>query len=634
MTFEDAITFLVNGQHDGKWLLVLDNADDPKIDLASYLPSCYHGTILVSTRNPELGRLNTTAHLQLGPMGDEEALEILLRAAHRRFPFSPEEEASAKQLIGELGGLAVALVQAGNYCYCMSSTANSNDGFYTFGQYLSLFENQRAELMKKADKVSLDRYGRGAYTTFELSYSALTQSARDFLHLCSFFHYTDISLEMLKSAVECGYDDFECYVAKTELHREARDRLKKLLSPAGQWDELHIHDIIHSLQSFSLVSTTSASNTILLRFHPLVHRFSRDIISVGDTEPYRQMAIQVAASCATQDLIPLYRFLLPHIMSLIEGTSISYIHINDQMAVGRVLLELGDLSKATELMLDARNKIQKQLGTEHMLTVTASSRLAIAYRKQGRWDDATKIQVDMLEQRQRLLGNDHEETIAAASHLALTLSAHGKHQEAAVLTLDVLERRQKLLGHDHLETILAAQNLSVIYREQGKLEEAEAIAKDVLDQRHLLLGQDHQDTILAASHLAVIYNKQGRLEEAEQLGLRVLMHQQTLLGEDHPKTLRAAANLAGTYSKLMRLKEAEEIEATVLEKRKRILGKEHPHTLWNAANLAATYRRQGRLLEAERLLVDTLEAGERVLGLEHPSTRRYAMDLSSLRTER
>jgi len=34
-----------------EWLLLLDNADDPILNLRSYLPRCSHGNILITSRN-------------------------------------------------------------------------------------------------------------------------------------------------------------------------------------------------------------------------------------------------------------------------------------------------------------------------------------------------------------------------------------------------------------------------------------------------------------------------------------------------------------------------------------------------------------------------------------------------------
>ena len=35
-----------------EWLILFDNADDPSIDLREYTPSCSHGNIIITSRNP------------------------------------------------------------------------------------------------------------------------------------------------------------------------------------------------------------------------------------------------------------------------------------------------------------------------------------------------------------------------------------------------------------------------------------------------------------------------------------------------------------------------------------------------------------------------------------------------------
>ena len=40
-------------QHE-EWLLLLDNADDPNLNLHDYFPRCAHGNILITSRNREI----------------------------------------------------------------------------------------------------------------------------------------------------------------------------------------------------------------------------------------------------------------------------------------------------------------------------------------------------------------------------------------------------------------------------------------------------------------------------------------------------------------------------------------------------------------------------------------------------
>lgn len=560
-------------------------------------------------------------------MGESEAYEALVRAAHRTLPLSPDEDKFAKELMRELGNLPVALVQAGSYCYNLSSASSNGGSSYEFGQYVSLFKQHRKELMKKGDKDSLDRYSRGVYTTLDLSYSLLSQSARELLHMCGFFHHTDISLAMLEYAVQNNFRDRNRFLVRPEAHNMVVERLRMHLCPSGRWNEIHIHDTIHSLQSFSLVSTTSISGTVFLRFHPLVHVWSRDSLAAREDETFRRMATQVIVSCVSPN-VTFYRFLLPHIMAIIGEESPVQMHVNDMMGFGRALLELGWYSRATSLFEDSLMMMKDELGKNHLDTIIVSSWVAQAYWKQGRWDEAEKIDEEALEQRQRLLSKDHPDTIRAAVNLAATYREQGKWAEAEKIQVEVLEQRQRLLSRDHPRTISAASNLALTYYEQGKLKEAEKIQIEVLEQRQRLLNRDHPDTISAAAHLAVTYRVQGKWKEAEKIQIEVLEQRQKLLSKEHPRTINAAAQLASTYRKLGRWKEAEKMEVEVLEQRQRLLGKEHLDTINAAANLAATYHSQGRWTEAEQIDVEVLKQRQRLLSKDHPDTILATTDLA------
>src|SRR5271170_2447225 len=80
---DEALDILSNPdeEDDKDWFIIFDNADDPKTPLSDYIPSCYHGSVLVTTRNPALGNLSPAAHLKLGNMDEDEAVEVLLSSA-------------------------------------------------------------------------------------------------------------------------------------------------------------------------------------------------------------------------------------------------------------------------------------------------------------------------------------------------------------------------------------------------------------------------------------------------------------------------------------------------------------------------------------------------------------------------
>ena len=81
-TFEDALVFLEHPDRIAHpCLLILDNVDDPIINLGDVLPRCDHGFIIVTTRNPTQGNLSPNAHIKVDIMSPDEAIEAFLHAA-------------------------------------------------------------------------------------------------------------------------------------------------------------------------------------------------------------------------------------------------------------------------------------------------------------------------------------------------------------------------------------------------------------------------------------------------------------------------------------------------------------------------------------------------------------------------
>jgi DNA polymerase III delta prime subunit len=62
------------------WLLLFDNADDPKLNLNDFLPLCNHGNIVITSRNPEL-RVYAGSSSIVSDMETTDAVTLLLTSA-------------------------------------------------------------------------------------------------------------------------------------------------------------------------------------------------------------------------------------------------------------------------------------------------------------------------------------------------------------------------------------------------------------------------------------------------------------------------------------------------------------------------------------------------------------------------
>ena len=92
---DDALRVLRSQREE--WLLFLDNADDPSLDLRPYI-SWSHGNILITSRNQELRIHAPKCSIRVDRLDLEDATELLLKGL----------------LVGEgseVYGLAVSIVQ-------------------------------------------------------------------------------------------------------------------------------------------------------------------------------------------------------------------------------------------------------------------------------------------------------------------------------------------------------------------------------------------------------------------------------------------------------------------------------------------------------------------------------------------
>jgi tetratricopeptide (TPR) repeat protein len=617
--WEDSLRILSSGSSSEQSALVLDNADEPTLDITPFFPKSKGVTVIITSRNRNLGGLSTTYHLELGEMRKDEALSTLLRAARRNIPLPAEELKSAQALVNELGSLAVALVHAGAYCYEMSSTQHGVLQPYTFTQYLSLFHSHRAGLMRNPAPASLDRYQKGVYTTLDISYAALPQVAREFLHFISFFHHTDIPLAAIAANADQGFQDILSYFPRPESYSKVISDLKQLLCMDDKWNELKVHEIIRTLRSFSLVSTTSIDDNLFLQLHPLTQAWSKDMVDSGSPN-YNAMVVCALTSASNRDNIHLYRYILPHITGMLDRHEVHHLHINDLMAAGRLFNEQGQFLIASRFIEAALELVAEYTETQR-LDIIAD--LAVAYDGEGRWGEAEELKLGVLEGRRRSLGDNNLYTIKAAAHLAATYQLQGRWKEAEKLGEAVLEWRARSLGNEHNFTIDAAASLAITYYEQGMLNYAEMLEVGVLTLYRKHFGRDHTESIMAAAQLATTYYDQFRFKEAEKLQVEVLEKRKKILGVEHPETIKTAANLANTYGAQGRLSEAEVLLVDALELLRRTRGPEHSETILAESNLGLVYFHLGRREEATTLIESAVRLSLKVMGAKHPSTQRH-----------
>ncbi|KAJ7230940.1 hypothetical protein C8J57DRAFT_1582492 [Mycena rebaudengoi] len=603
---EDALHWLSSCNEE--WLLIFDNADDPKLNLFNFFPQSTYGNILITSRNPQLRVHAPDAHHRISDLEEEAAVHLLLVSATE--PATTENEMLATQIVKVLYCFPLAVVQAGAY---ISKTGGA------LRRYLALYEHNHTRLLSEAAVQSHDKYALSVYTTWGISFKCLNKPAAQFLQLCSFFHHEGISEGIFSNAAI--FIPGPLWPTQEQV-KEAQEYLGHFLTPDGMWDTLSFSEMAAELQGYSLINQNT--NTGLFSIHPLVHSWSRNTVLSMDSTRECAAAL-LAMSVDFWDTLFNMR-LLPHINTVLQ--------MDSQLAskflwpYQKIYCDSGNFQRAQELCADLLEKTKSSLGAEHPDTLTVMGWLAIAYRGLGKYSEAEALQVSVLEKRKQTSGSEHPNTLAAMGNLALTYQDLGKFSEAEALQVAVLEKRKQTSGSEHPETLMAMNNLAYTYRGLGKFSEAEALQVAVLEKRKQTSGSEHPDTLMAMNNLALTHWDLGEFSEAEVLQVAVLEKRKQTLGSDHPHTLTAMGNLASTYWDLGKFSEAEALQVAVLEKRKQTSGSEHPDTLTIMNNLALTYRALGKFSEAEALQVAVLGKMKQNSDSEHPHTLKAMGNLA------
>ena len=400
----------------GKWLMILDNADDLELfcgrpsspalgstkDIASrplkhYLPTCTHGSILITTRNRQVGiRLCDDMPVEVTSMSEEEAQALL------RTRLSHKDKASVElsTLARRLDHLPLALSQASAYI---------QETDITVGRYLELLGDEE-ELVKMLSR-DFEATGRDPETyhavahTWFLSFQEIEEQCRlatQVLSLMSLLDRQDIPYTILSH--------YYFYVRPDD----------------GDPTQSELEEALGILKSFSLVTGTDNGN---FDIHRLVQLVTQQWIKGRETKA--QFA--TAALYAMYHLIPKpsqseilgrneYVPFVSHAKELFGQVEFFYeddseVKADLQLLLGIHLWKDGQWSDAERLVSEVIRYSTSKYGELHITTLACRKLLGMIYHSQGRWNESERILKDVIGSADQTLGK--QSYVAQTSSLGL-----------------------------------------------------------------------------------------------------------------------------------------------------------------------------------------------------------------------
>jgi hypothetical protein len=85
--------------HVEEWLLLINNADDPTLDLRKYFPSCSHGNVIVTSRNSETRIHGPLSNSKVSGLTPDDAKDLLLKVSGVSEECSDETIMLAKDIV-------------------------------------------------------------------------------------------------------------------------------------------------------------------------------------------------------------------------------------------------------------------------------------------------------------------------------------------------------------------------------------------------------------------------------------------------------------------------------------------------------------------------------------------------------
>jgi tetratricopeptide (TPR) repeat protein len=580
---------------NGGWLLILDNASDLAA-VHEFIPQAGKGHVLLTTQGQATGGIPTIPILDMRP-GDGAFLLLrrakIVKADAPLAAATDAARATAMDISRELGGLPLALDQAGAY---IEETGCG------LASYLDLYRQRRAELLKRRGGFGPD-HPESVATTFALSFERVTAAspaAADLLRLCAFLHPDAIPEEIFTQAAELGPN----------------------LSPVAT-DPLKLNAAFAEILKYSLLRRDAGAGTLA------VHRLVQAVIQDGSTEGEKRHWAERAVR-AVDRAFPRVEFaywaqcerLLPQALagaSLVRAYAFEFREAARLLNnAGYYLCERARFSDAGPPLRGALAIFERALGPEDPDVATSLNNLAELYHAQGRYAEAEPLHQRALAIWERAQGPHHPDVATSLNNLAELYRALGRYAEAEPLYQRAIAIVEKALGPDHPDVASCINNLAVLYNSQGKHGQAEPLYQRALAIKEKALGPDHPNMAASLNNLAELYRAQGRYAEGEPLYQRALAIDEKALGPNHPGVATDLNNLALLYCAQGRYAEAEPLCQRALAVREEALGPDHPGVATSLNNLASLYYAQGDYAQAERFCQRALAIKEKALGPGHP----------------
>ena len=528
------------------WLMILDNVDDEKAVAAMtrLMARLRGGHVVVTARATNFPA--SLRKLELGVLDDKAAAEFLLERTRDDRAAGEDDAESARELAGELGGLALGLEQAGAYI----STEHIG-----FARYLALWRESRQKVVDWFDRELLAYdHDAGLAATWTTSVARLSPESRRLLDRIAMVAPDPIPNSLLDVAVPGEAGDHDAHKARAGLY--AYSLIATARSEDGLAKGFGIHRLMQDFarramtderrgealwEALIWIDRAFAGNPLDVRSWPVLDPLAPHALAVarradeaGIAEPtaqlFGQLGLLLHAKARFAEAEPLLR----RALAIIEA---SYAWDSPTMAIA--LMRLVELLCATnrhseaEPLLRRYEAIGKAIhGPDYeffrIVRVNPESHPR-AGEPPGRTEAVLRRAVAIGE---ASFGPDHPKVAERLCILSLLLHGMERPSEAEPLIRRSLAIVEASYGPNHPEVANSLNNLAGFLQETHRFDEAEQLFRRALKIIEKSLGDDHPQVSIELNLLANLLEDTNRHDEAESLLRRAQAIDEASYGPD------------------------------------------------------------------------------------------------------
>ncbi|KAH6972990.1 acyl transferase/acyl hydrolase/lysophospholipase [Ilyonectria sp. MPI-CAGE-AT-0026] len=544
---KEAIRRHLSLEEAGKWLLIVDNADDMDILYGSsqqpfgihhYLPQSEHGRVLFTTRSQEVAvRVAGGDVIELQEMSREESKSVLEKSLVHKNQLQDEE--AVTKLLEELAYLPLAIAQAAAYV-----SINK----VPISEYLRLCQNTNGDMIellssKFHDSTHYNSSQNAVATTWSISFTQI--------------HNNDKSAATLLSFIS---------------HIEPK-AIPRWILPTME-SEQQLTKAIGTLCGYGFLNGREDGETF--EMHRLVHLATRVWTDAQSTtnSTAQDAAKQLAKVFPSSNWRnrELWQQCLPHALRVLQASEKT-----DDVNLCSLGIYVGRCLRADRRIKEAVNILECVVDWDSTLKPKCGHQLdpkyelAVAYKEDKQAKRAIQLLEDAVSIQANTPATKHRDRLKLQHHLARAYAKNGQTEEAVKLLQDIALIEENTLSTEHPSRLASQHQLAKAYAKTGRIEEAVKLLEDVVSKWANTTETEHPYRIASQLQLAKAYSKTGRIEEAVKLFEHVVSIQANTLTTEHPDRLKSQQELAWAYKEVGRTEEAENLMEQVVAIRNKIL---------------------------------------------------------------